>query len=131
MNIHIKACRKNVLGTTYYNPSAVDYSVVPDGEVAARVPIKAQGFNKDIRTLVYHEAANLDTKQTLGDMQGVMDLTNQFFATQSVTSKIAGNDGAISSKGAAVQQGVNSRRNTGARRIDDTQMRPMRAGREF
>src|SRR3546814_7572614 len=56
MNIHIKACRKNVWGTTYYNPSAVDYSVVPDGEVAARVPIKAQGFNKDIRTLVYHEA---------------------------------------------------------------------------
>src|SRR3546814_11327607 len=73
-----KACRKNVWGTTYYNPSAVDYSVVPDGEVAARVPIKAQGFNKDIRTLVYHEAATLDTKQTLGDMQGVMDLTNQF-----------------------------------------------------
>src|SRR3546814_401789 len=36
MNIHIKACRKNVWGTTYYNPSAVDYSVVPDGEVAAR-----------------------------------------------------------------------------------------------
>src|SRR3546814_3578096 len=82
MNIHIKACRKNVWGTTYYNPSAVDYSVVPDGEVAARVSIKAQGFNKDIRTLVYHEAATLDTKQTLGDMQGVMDLTNQFFPTQ-------------------------------------------------
>src|SRR3546814_9763211 len=36
MNIHIKACRKNVWGTTYYNPSAVYYSVVPDGEVAAR-----------------------------------------------------------------------------------------------
>src|SRR3546814_4725927 len=69
MNIHIKACRKNVWGTTYYNPSAVGYSVVPDGEVAARVPIKAQGFNKDIRTLVYHEAATLDTKQTLGDMR--------------------------------------------------------------
>src|SRR3546814_11654598 len=50
MNIHIKACRKNVWGTTYYNHSAVDYSVVPDGEVAASVPIKAQGFNKDIRT---------------------------------------------------------------------------------
>src|SRR3546814_4584981 len=98
MNIHIKACRKNGWGTTYYNPSAVDYSVVPDGEVAARVPIKAQGFNKDIRTLVYHEAATLDTKQTLGDMQGVRDLTNQFFPTQSVPSQIAGIDRAISSQ---------------------------------
>src|SRR3546814_5794947 len=97
------------LPISYYNPSAVDYSVVPDGEVAARVPIKAQGFNKDIRTLVYHEAATLDTKQTLGDMQGVMDLTNQFFPTQSVPSQIAGIDRAISSQVAAVQQGVNRR----------------------
>src|SRR3546814_7004619 len=35
LNIHIKACRKTVWGTTYYNPSAVDPSVVLDGEVGA------------------------------------------------------------------------------------------------
>src|SRR3546814_4530178 len=50
------------------------------------------------------EAATLDTKQTLGDMQGAMDLTNQFFPTQSVPSQIAGIDRAISSQVAAVQQ---------------------------
>src|SRR3546814_2011330 len=72
MNIHIKACRKNVWGTTYYNPSAVDYSVVPDGEVAARVPIKAQGFNKDIRTLVYHEARS---EEHTSELQSLMRIT--------------------------------------------------------
>src|SRR3546814_16156004 len=79
MNIHIKACRKNVWGTTYYNPSAVDYSVLPDGEVAARVPLQAHGFNKYIRTLVYPDAATLVTNQTLRDMQVLIELNNPFF----------------------------------------------------
>ena len=128
MNIHIKACRKNVWGTTYYDPAVVDFSEVPAGEVAARVPIKAQGFGKGIQNYVYHDQATLDTKQTLGDMQGVMDLVNQFFPTQAMPSAIAGIDRAISSQVAAVQQGVNRRQHKGARLMDDTMMRPMRAG---
>ena len=86
MNIHVKACRKNVWGTTYYDPSVVDYSGVPPGEVAARVPIKAQGYGKDIRNYVYHDSKVLDTKQTLQDMQGVMTIIDQFFPTQSMPS---------------------------------------------
>src|SRR3546814_7835985 len=64
-------------------------------------------------------------------MQGVMDLTNQFFPTQSAPSQIAGIDRAISSQVAAVQQGVNRRQHKGARLLDDTMMRPMRAGMYF
>lgn len=128
MNIHVKACRKNVWGTTYYDPSVVDYSGVPPGEVAARVPIKAQGYGKDIRQYVYHDSKVLDTKQTLQDMQGVMTIIDQFFPTQSMPSQIAGIDRAISSQVAAVQQGSNRRQHKAARLMDDTYMRPMRAG---
>lgn len=128
MNIHVKACRKNVWGTTYYDPSVVDYSGVPPGEVAARVPIKAQGYGKDIRNCVYHDSKVLDTKQTLQDMQGVMTIIDQFFPTQSMPSQIAGIDRAISSQVAAVQQGSNRRQHKAARLMDDTYMRPMRAG---
>lgn len=128
MNIHVKACRKNVWGTTYYDPSVVDYSKIPDGEVAARVPIKAQGYGKDIRNYVYHDSKVLDTKQTLQDMQGVMTIIDQFFPTQSMPSQIAGIDRAISSQVAAVQQGSNRRQHKAARLMDDTLMRPMRAG---
>lgn len=128
MNIHVKSCRKNVWGTTYYDPSVVDYSKVPAGEVAARVPIKAQGYGKDIRQFVYHDSKVLDTKQTLQDMQGVMQIIDQFFPTQSMPSQIAGIDRAISSQVAAVQQGSNRRQHKSARLMDDTFMRPMRAG---
>lgn len=128
MNIHVKACRKNVWGTTFYDPSVVDFSKVPEGEVAARVPIKPQGYGKDIRQYVYHDSKVLDTKQTLQDMQGVMSIIDQFFPTQSMPSQIAGIDRAISSQVAAVQQGSNRRQHKAARLMDDTMMRPMRAG---
>lgn len=128
MNIHVKACRKNVWGTTFYDPSVVDYSKVPAGEVAARVPIKAQGYNKDIRNSLWHDSKVLDTKQTLQDMQGVMSIIDQFFPTQSMPSQIAGIDRAISSQVAAVQQGSNRRQHKAARLMDDTLMRPMRSG---
>lgn len=128
MNIHVKACRKNVWGTTFYDPSVVEYDKVPPGEVAARVPIKAQGYGKDIRQYVYHDSKVLDTKQTLQDMQGVMQIIDQFFPTQSMPSQIAGIDRAISSQVAAVQQGSNRRQHKAARLIDDTLMRPMRSG---
>lgn len=128
MNTHVKAVRKNLYGTTYYDPSVVDMSLIPDGEVAARIPVKAQGYGKDVRAAVHNEAKTLDTQQTLQDMQGVMALINQFFPTQAAPSQIAGIDRAISSQVAAVQQGVNRRQHKGARLLDDTLMRPLRVG---
>src|SRR3546814_14917307 len=63
MNIHIKACRKQVWGTTYYNHSAADNLFVQDGVVAARVPIKAHRLNTEISILVYYDSVHLYTIQ--------------------------------------------------------------------
>lgn len=126
LNTHVLANRKNIYGTTYYDPSCVDMESIPAGEVAARVPIKPQGWGKDIRTMVQHDNNQLDTKQTLQDLQGMMSLIDQFFPTQSLPSQIAGIDRAVTDQVAAVQQGANRRQHKGARLIDDTMLRPMR-----
>lgn len=126
LNAHVLANRKNLFGTTYYDPSRLDYGKIPDGEVAARVPVRPQGYGQDIRTMVYKENQPLDTKQTLGDFQGIMEVINQFFPTQSLPSQIAGIDRAVTDQVAAVQQGTTRRQQKGARLIDDTMMRPLR-----
>lgn len=128
MNTHVKATRKNIYGTTYYDPSRIDLSVIPAGEVAANIPVKPQGYGKPVGDAVHKMNQTLDTQQTLGNMQGVMDIINQIFPTQAAPSQIAGIDRAISSQVAAVQQGVNRRQHKGARLIDDTLMRPLRTG---
>jgi hypothetical protein len=128
LNAHVLANRKNIYGTTFYDPSAVDYEAVPEGEIAARVPLKPQGWGRDIRTMVYHDSHTLDTKQTLGDLQGMLQIIDQFFPTQSLPSQIAGIDRAVESQVTAVQQGSTRRQQKAARLIDDTMMRPMRLG---
>lgn len=126
LNAHVQANRKNLYGTTYYDPSRVDLDSVPKGEVGARVPVKAQAFGQDIRSMIYHDNNILDTKQTLQDLEGMMGIINQFFPTQSLPSQIAGIDRAVDSQVAAVQQGANRRQHKGARLLDDTLMRPLR-----
>lgn len=126
LNAHVKANRKNLFGTTYYDPSRLNMSAVPKGEVAAEVPILPQGYGQDIRTMIYRDSQILDTKQTLQDLQSMLGIIDQFFPTQSLPSQIAGIDRAIDSQVAAVQQGSNRRQHKGARLIDDTMMRPLR-----
>lgn len=126
LNVHVEASRKNLHGTTYYDPSCVDMEKIPKGEVAARVPIKPQGYGKDIRTMVQRESGNMETSRTLQDLQGMMALVDQFYPTQSLPSQIAGIDRAVTDQVAAVQQGSNRRQHMGARLIDDTMLRPMR-----
>lgn len=128
LNAHVQANRKNIYGTTYYDPTAIDMSKIPQGEVAARVPMKPAAYGRDIRQFIYHDNNVLDTKQTLDDLQGMMGIINQFFPTQSMPSQIASIDRAVDSQVAAVQQGTNRRQHKGARLIDDTMLRPMRFG---
>lgn len=128
MNTHVLANRKNIWGTTYYDPSCVDYGSIPDGEVAAKIPLKPEGYGRDIRTMVQHDSNVLDTKQTLGDLQGMIQLIDQFFPTQSMPGQIASIDRAVDSQVAAVQQGSTRRQQKTARLIDDTLMRPLRLG---
>jgi hypothetical protein len=126
LNVHVLANRKNIYGTTYYDPSCIDMEKIPQGEVAARVALKPQGWGRDIRTMVQHDNNTLDTKQTLQDLQGMMGIIDQFFPTQSLPSQIAGIDRAVDSQVAAVQQGSNRRQQKGARLIDESMLRPMR-----
>lgn len=126
MNVHIVGTRKNLFGTTYYNPQAFDLKAIPEGEVAARVPLKPSYQGKDIRELIFKEAGSLDTKQTLQDLDGVMGLIAQFYPTQSLPSQIAGIDRAVTDQVAAVQQGANRRQHKAARLLDDSVFRPLR-----
>lgn len=126
LNIHIKASRAAIWGTTFYDPSMFDYKSVPDGEVAARVPMLATASGRDIRTGVYRENSNLESRQTMSDLESVMGLINQFYPTQALPSQIAGIDRAVTNQVEAVQNGVNRRQQKSARLIDETLMRPMR-----
>lgn len=128
MDTHVKTARKNLFGKTFYDPSRVDMTKVPAGEVAAEIPIKPQGYGTDIRQIIFHDNNILDSDQTMQTLQQVMGIIDQFFPTQSLPSQIAGIDRAIDSQVAAVQQGSNRRQHKGARLIDDTMMRPMRFG---
>ena len=127
INTHITSSRKNMWGTTFYDPSAVDLKEIPEGEVAARVPLKPAAYGRDIRSLVMHDNdRTLDTAQTMQDLGGVMDIINQFFPTQAMPGQIASIDRAVSNQVAAVQQGVNRRQQKSARLVDDAIFRPMR-----
>jgi hypothetical protein len=126
MNTHVKATRKNIWGLTAYDPSAIDLSEIPEGEVAAQIPLKAAAWGKDIRSFIWQNSNSLDTKQTMQDLEAVMGIVSQFFPTQSLPSQIASIDRAVDSQVAAVQQGANRRMQKTARLLDDTLFRPLR-----
>lgn len=126
MNIHIEGMRKNLYGTTFYDPTRVDYDKIPKGEVNARVPLKSQGFGQDIRTMVFHDSHNMDTSQTMQDVGNMVDLAQKFFPSQGLPSQIASMERAVTSQVAAVQQGANVRNQKGARLMDETLFCPLR-----
>jgi hypothetical protein len=126
VNTHVAGARKNLYGTTFFDPTMVDLDQIPQGEVAARVKVKPAAYGKDIRTYLYQMSASGDTNQTLQDLDGVMNLVNQFFPTQSLPSQIASIDRAVDSQVAAVQQGANRRQQKAARQIDDSIFRNVR-----
>jgi hypothetical protein len=127
LNFHVKANRKHLWGITWYDPTVVNYSKVPAGEVAGYVPFETTGYGKDVRAAVYKDTTTLETKQTMQDLSAVMEIVNQFFPTQALPSQIAGLDRAIDSQVAAVQQGTNRRQQKTAKLLDDSLFRPSRA----
>lgn len=126
INTHIKTNRKNLWGMTYYDPTMVDLKNIPVGEVSGTIPVNPAAFGKDIRTMIFHDQKTLDSKQTITDLQGVMQLIDQFFPTQSMPSQVASIDRAIDSQVAAVQQGTNRRQQKSARLLDEVIFRPIR-----
>mgnify|MGYP006913919514 CR=1 FL=1 len=128
MNLHVQAMRKRLHGTTLYDPSAVDLKAVPDGEVAAKVPLKPSAAGRDIRTIVHEMNNGPETRTTMQDLQGVMELINMFFPTQALPSQVAGIDRAVTNQVAAVIQGANRRQLMRARLLDDTLFKHVRFG---
>lgn len=126
LNTHIQATRKNIWDLIVYDPSAVDLSKIPEGEVAARIPLKPAARGKDIRTAIWQNSNLIDTKQTVQDMKMVMDLLQIFYPTQSLPSQIAGIDRAIESQVAAVEQGANRRLQRSGRTLDETMLKVSR-----
>lgn len=127
LNTHVAASRKNIWGLIGYDPSMIDLKQIPAGEVAARVPMKPEAWGRDIRTGIWEQSQQLDTKQTMQDLESVMGVINQFFPTQSLPSQIANIDRAVDSQVAAVQQGANRRQQKAARLLDDSVFRNVRA----
>jgi hypothetical protein len=128
INTHIKANRKNLWGNTYYDPTMFDMKGIPEGEVSGRIPMNPSAYGRDIKTGIYHDTNILDSKQTLQDLTGVVDVINQFFPGSQLPSQIGNIDRAIDSQVAAVQQGVNRRQQKNARLLDEIIFRPMRFG---
>lgn len=126
INTHIHSTRSSIWGLTGYDPSIIDLKKIPKGEVNATIPCEPAGYGKNINDAIWTKNSNLDTKQTLGDLGGVMDMINQFFPTQSLPSQIASIDRAVDSQVAAVQQGANRRQQKAARLLDDSLFRNVR-----
>jgi hypothetical protein len=126
VNTHVAGARSNLYGTTFYDPTMVDFDSVPKGEVAARVKVRPAAYGRDIRTYIFRQDASQDTNKTLQDLDSVMNLINQFFPTQSLPSQIASIDRAVDSQVAAVQQGANRRQQKSARLLDDAIFRNVR-----
>lgn len=126
LNTHVLATRKKLWGLTVYDPTMVDLKQIPEGEVSATVPMNPEAAGKDIRTGIWQPSQQLETKQTMDDLESVMALIDQFFPTQSLPSQIASIDRAVDSQVAAVQQGANRRQQKAARLLDDMMFRPVR-----
>lgn len=125
-NAHVEAHRKNIYGTTFYDPSLVDYDSVPKGEAAARVPIKPAGQGRDIRTMVFHDNNVLDTNQNLQALDNAQDILRQILPTQADPAQIASIERAVKNQVSAVRQGSNSRIHLLGRLIDNQMMRTSR-----
>lgn len=126
LNTHVQANRKNLWGLTVYDPTMVDLSQIPEGEVSARIPMMPAAYGRDVRTGVWTESQALDTKQTMQDLESVMSIIDRFFPTSSAPSQIASIDRAVDSQVAAVQQGVSRRQQKQARLLDDSLFRNVR-----
>lgn len=126
MNTHIEATRKNIWGLIVYDPSIVDLNAIPKGEVAARIPLKASGWGRNIQEGIWEHNNRLETTQTIENLQGILEMINLFFPASSMPNQVANLERAVDSQVAAVVQGSTRRMQKAAMLIDHTVFRPLR-----
>lgn len=124
LNSHIDGTRAAIGGLTVYDPTGIDMSKIPKGEVAARIPTKTPG--RDVRSIVQTINGNMPAGDTMGNLASLMQLVKEFFPAQALPSQIAGIDRAVKSQVAAVMNGVSRRLHMLVRTVDDDIMAPAR-----
>lgn len=124
LNSHVAGVRASVYGVQVYDPQGIDMSQIPEGSTAARVPTKAPG--RDVRSIVQKMDGEVDTGNTMQNLQIILSLVKEFFPAQALPSQIAGMDRAVTSQVAAVLQGVNRRLHMMVRVVDDDILSPLR-----
>lgn len=126
-NVHTEGSRKSLHGTTYYDPSMVDLDAIPEGEIAARIPVKPAARGRDIRTYIFNdEGRDVNTDATMASVDKTMELLEQLIPTQASPNQVAGVDRAIKSQMHTLTQASNRRTQKTARVFDAQAFSPSR-----
>jgi len=127
INVHQRASRKKLYGVTYYNSrriSALKNQPQEDLE-AARIPVDMQAMDDDIRKHIFHQNDAPETRQTMEDVENIINLMQRMLPTQ-IQNLVASLDRATQYQSAAVVQGSNRRNHKYAKVIDSQCMTPAR-----
>lgn len=125
MNTSILSSRKSLYGITIYDPSRVDFTQVPDGDVAGRVPVLPAGYGENIREMATRFEERPNTNETMPDLAQVIDLMQKQLPTN-VRKQVADLQRATRYQAAATVQGGHELTYLFARLVDDQAMTPMR-----
>ena len=124
LNSNVIGTRASTYGVQIYDPSGVDMTTIPEGEVVARIPSKQPG--RDVRSMISDFRPAQDVKTPLDSLQVLLSLVKEFFPAQAMPSQVAGIDRAIQSQVASVLQGINRRLHMLVRLIDSDILQPSR-----
>ncbi len=124
-NVHQRATRKSLYGTTVYDPSIVRLDNTSDTDVAMKIPVEPAGYGKDVKLAFTTSYEAPKTEGLMNDIQGIIKLMD-FVLPTNTQNKVADLDRATQYQAAAVVQGTNKRQHTTAKLIDDQALKGMR-----
>lgn len=125
-NIYIAGMRSNVWGLKVADPSAIDTSMIKNGEVTGVILSKQQG--RDVRTALADVSTNAGVSDALSGVESSLGLRDRFFPSQNMPNAVAGIDRAVKSQVTQVVQGSTRAVRTVLRVLDSTLMLPSRMG---
>lgn len=117
INSHMASTRKALGGIQVYDPSIVPLDQVGD-KISARIPIKAAGWGKPIGDAIRTFSDAPDTKDTMGQLNNVVDLMQGLLPTN-IRNQVASLERATQYQAASVVQGSSMRNLKMARLIND------------
>lgn len=124
LNTHIKSARKNLYDITIYDPQVVNLAQL-DEDVAARVPMLPGGWGKDPKNSVWRPDTKIDTKETMQQIQLLLELMEYIFPTR-LLQQVGQIDRAIGEQISALLAAAYRDSWKLARLLDEQAMSPMR-----